>query len=91
MTPPPDDPTTCMDATNATTGKMLVDTNIPGVYYGIMKSNLSAAELARILKKDRATITRWIEKGIIKGAVKPVGRKEWIIPKDAYEELINTQ
>ncbi len=54
-----------------------------------MKSNLSAAELARILKKDRATITRWIEKGIIKGAVKPAGRKEWVIPKDAYEELIN--
>ncbi len=62
-----------------------------GVYYGIMKANLSAAELARILKKDRATITRWIEKGIIKGAVKPEGRKEWIIPKQAYEELINEQ
>lgn len=72
-------------------GKILVDTHYSGVYYGIMKSNLSAAELARILKKDRATITRWIEKGIIKGAVKLPGRKEWIIPKDAYEELINTQ
>lgn len=54
-----------------------------------MKSTLSAAELARILRKDRATITRWIVRGIIKGAVKPAGRKEWIIPQRAYEELIN--
>jgi len=54
-----------------------------------MKSNLSASKLARIVKKDRATIIRWIGKGIIKGAVKPQGRKEWIIPKQAYEELIN--
>lgn len=67
---------------------LLLDTSILGVYYGIMKSHLAAAELARILKKDRATITRWIERGIIKGAVKPAGRKEWVIPKQAYEELI---
>ena len=56
-----------------------------------MRSYLNAAELARLLNVDRATITRWIEKGIIKGVKRPQGSKNWRIPLSAYEELMKTQ
>lgn len=53
-----------------------------------MKSFLSAAEVGRVLKKDRATILRWVRKGIIKNAYKPAGKRDWRIPIGEYEELV---
>lgn len=53
-----------------------------------MKQFLNASELAKLLKVDRATITRWIKKGLIKGAVKPDGTKQWRIPLSSYEEFV---
>jgi predicted site-specific integrase-resolvase len=53
-----------------------------------MKSFLSAAEVGRILKRDRATILRWLRKGIIKNAYKPEGKRDWRIPLSEYEELV---
>ena len=52
-----------------------------------MKSFLNASEVARLLNVDRATVTRWIEKGIIKGAARPRGSQNWRIPLTAYEQL----
>ncbi len=53
-----------------------------------MKAFLNAAEVAKLLNVDRATITRWIRKGVIKGAQRPSGAQNWRIPLAAYEDLI---
>jgi predicted site-specific integrase-resolvase len=39
----------------------------------------------------RATVTRWIQKGKIKGAVRINGEKNWKIPITAYQELAKTK
>jgi excisionase family DNA binding protein len=52
-----------------------------------MKQFLNAAEVAKLIQVDRATITRWIKKGELKA--KRVGSSRWRIPIRAYEELIN--
>jgi predicted site-specific integrase-resolvase len=56
-----------------------------------MKLFLNASEVARLLKLNRATITRWAQKGAFKGAIRQRGKKEWHIPISAYEEFIKTQ
>jgi excisionase family DNA binding protein len=56
-----------------------------------MRAFLNASEVAKLLNVDRATVTRWIKKGIIKRSVKPGGTQNWRIPLAAYEELIKKQ
>jgi hypothetical protein len=53
-----------------------------------MRLLLNASDLARLLKVNRATIIRKIKLGEIPGAQQEAGRKEWLIPLSAYEELI---
>jgi len=53
-----------------------------------MKAYLNASEIAKLLKVDRATITRWAKKGIFKGAIQAKGTHQWRIPLSAYEEII---
>jgi excisionase family DNA binding protein len=53
-----------------------------------MKSYLNAAEVAKTLKTDRATIVRWIEQGKIPTATKPKGERRWRIPMEAVTELL---
>jgi len=53
-----------------------------------MKIYLNASEVAKLLKVDRATVTRWIKKGIIKHVIRPEGTQNYRIPLSAYEELI---
>ena len=53
-----------------------------------MKQFLTAAEVARLLGVDRATVTRWIQKGIIKDVQRPTGSQNWRIPLSSYAELI---
>jgi excisionase family DNA binding protein len=60
-------------------------------YSGFMRAFLNASEVAKLLNVDRATVTRWIKKGIIKRSVKPGGTQNWRIPLAAYEELIKKQ
>ncbi len=52
-----------------------------------MKLYVNASEVARILDVDRATITRWIRRGIIKGVRRPSGTRQWRIPLSAYTTL----
>jgi len=54
-----------------------------------MKAFLNASEVARLLGVDRATISRWIKKGIVKGE-KPRGSRWWRIALSSYEELMKT-
>ena len=53
-----------------------------------MKAYLSASEIARLLKVNRATITRWAKKGIFKGAIQVEGTHQWRIPLSSYEEVV---
>ena len=53
-----------------------------------MKAYLNASEVAKLLKVNRATVTRWAQKGLLKGAVRVQGTYQWRIPLSAYEELV---
>ena len=52
-----------------------------------MKQSITAAEVARLLGVNRATVTRWIRKGIIKNVQRPEGAQNWRIPLSSYAEL----
>jgi len=53
-----------------------------------MKSYLSAAEVAKLLNVDRATVGRWLKKGQLDGAVRTGGDNKWRIPLTTYEKLV---
>ncbi|MGZ3623628.1 MAG: helix-turn-helix domain-containing protein [Ktedonobacteraceae bacterium] len=53
-----------------------------------MKAFLNASEIAKLLNVDRATVSRWIKKGIIKGTFRPDSKQQWRIPFSSYEERI---
>lgn len=52
-----------------------------------MKAFFSAAEVTKLLGIDRATVTRWIHKGRIKGLKGQKGEKQWRIPISEFEKL----
>ncbi len=56
-----------------------------------MKAFLNASEVAKLLNVDRATVSRWVKKGILKNVHKPEGTQNWRIPLASYEELIKTK
>jgi excisionase family DNA binding protein len=56
-----------------------------------MKAYLNAAEVAKLLKVDRATVTRWAKQGKLKGAIRIDGKHQWRIPISAYEELLKNK
>ena len=55
-----------------------------------MKAYLNASEVAKLLRVDRATVSRWLKRGVIKGAFRPDDTRQWRIPLDAYDKLINS-
>jgi excisionase family DNA binding protein len=56
-----------------------------------MKSFLNAAEVAKLLNVDRATVSRWIKKGVLKGVFRPEDKQQWRIPFSSYEELVKNR
>jgi excisionase family DNA binding protein len=56
-----------------------------------MRAYLNASEVARLLKVDRATVTRWALQGKLKGAVRMGKSHTWRIPFATYEALMNQQ
>jgi excisionase family DNA binding protein len=54
-----------------------------------MKAYLNASEIAKLLRVDRATVSRWAKSGVIKGAIRPDNTRQWRIPLEAYSKLIN--
>ena len=56
-----------------------------------MKAYLNASEIAKLLKVNRATVTRWAQKGLLKGAVRVKGTYQWRIPLATYEELVKSK
>jgi excisionase family DNA binding protein len=53
-----------------------------------MKSYLNASEVAKLLKVDRATVTRWAQDGKLKGAIRVGKSHQWRIPLSTYEQLV---
>ena len=53
-----------------------------------MKAFLNASEVAKLLNVDRATVARWIKKGVIKGVIRPKHTQNWRIPLSSAEELV---
>jgi excisionase family DNA binding protein len=53
-----------------------------------MKQYLNASEVAKLLNVDRATVTRWAQKGKFKGAVRVGKSHQWRIPLQAFEDII---
>lgn len=56
-----------------------------------MRAYLNASEIAKLLKVNRATVSRWIKKGLLKGAVRLENTHQWRVPLEAYENFINNQ
>ena len=56
-----------------------------------MKQFLNASEVAKLLNVDRATVTRWIQRGWVGGAVQAPQSREWRIPLSAYARLAANQ
>ena len=55
----------------------------------VMKAYLNASEIAKLLRVDRATVSRWAKSGVIKGAIRPDNTRQWRIPLEAYNKLVN--
>ena len=53
-----------------------------------MKAYLNASEVAKLLNVDRATVSRWIKKGVIQGVFRPDQKQQWRIPLASYEALV---
>jgi len=56
-----------------------------------MKAYLNASEIAKLLKVDRATVTRWANEGKLKGAIRIEKSHQWRIPISAYEDLVKNK
>ena len=54
----------------------------------VMRTFLNASEVAKLLKVDRATVTRYIKRGEIKGAVRLSNTGRWRIPLESYKNFI---
>jgi excisionase family DNA binding protein len=53
-----------------------------------MKVFLNASEIAKLMRVNRATVTRWAQHGLLKGAIRVDDGHQWRIPLSTYEELI---
>jgi excisionase family DNA binding protein len=53
-----------------------------------MKPYLNASEVAKLLKVNRATVTRWAQQGKFKGAIRIAKSHQWRIPLSVFEELV---
>ena len=53
-----------------------------------MKAYLNASDLAKLLKVNRATVSRWLKRRLIPGAFRPAQQQQWRIPLSSYEELV---
>ena len=56
-----------------------------------MKAFLNASEVAKLLNVDRATVSRWIKKGVLKGVFRPDDQQQWRIPLSSYEDLVKNR
>lgn len=60
------------------------------VYDRSMKAYLNASEVAKLLKVNRSSVSRWIKKGYLKGVLRVGAAQQWRIPLEAYENFIKS-
>lgn len=53
-----------------------------------VKAYLNASSVAKLLSVNRATVSRWLKKGLIEGAIRPHGSSQWRIPLEAYNKFV---
>ena len=68
--------------------QIVLDSVFAVVYSREMKAYLNASEISKLLKVNRATVTRWAKKGVFRGAIQVKGTHQWRIPLSAYEEVV---
>ena len=68
-----------------------IDKRLAIPYRGMMRPYLNASKVARLLDVDRATVARWIKRGIVQGAQRPRGARQWRIPLLTYAALIKDE
>jgi excisionase family DNA binding protein len=56
-----------------------------------MKQYLNASEVAKLLKVDRATVSRWAQQGKFKEAIRLGKSHQWRIPLSAFEDLVKNK
>jgi predicted site-specific integrase-resolvase len=70
---------------------MTLDNTTTINYPCLMKQYLNASEIAKLLKVDRATVTRWAQKGKFNGTVK-IGKSHlWRIPLSSFEDVVKNK
>jgi len=70
--------------------RMCLTHALPMAMLIFMKAYLNASEVAKLLRIDRATVSRWLKKGIIQGAIQPHNTGQWRIPLEAYDKLVKS-
>jgi len=70
--------------------RMCLTRALPTAMLIFMKAYLNASEIAKLLRVDRATVSRWVKKGIIQGAIRPTNTHQWRIPLEAYDKLVKS-
>jgi len=55
-----------------------------------MKAYLNASEFARLLGVDRATVSRWVKRGVIKGAIRLENTHQWRILLEACSKRLKS-
>jgi excisionase family DNA binding protein len=55
-----------------------------------MKQYLNASEVAKLLKVNRATVSRWAQQGKFKGVVQIGKSHQWRIPLPEFERMVKT-
>ena len=71
--------------------QVALDKGLAIPYCRFMKPYLNASEVARLLNVDRATVTRWIRRGVIQGAQRPGGARQWRVPLSSYAALVKDE
>jgi hypothetical protein len=72
----------------STDATLLIDKSFSIPYFENMKFHLTANEFAKLVRVDRATVSRWIKTGRITTALKQPGSGYWQIPISVYAEMV---
>jgi excisionase family DNA binding protein len=70
---------------------MALDIILINDYSCIMKQYLNTSEIAKLLKVDRATVSRWAQQGKFKGAIRIEKSHQWRIPLSTFEDLVKNK
>jgi predicted site-specific integrase-resolvase len=53
-----------------------------------MKAYLNAADIAKMQRVHKSTVTRWIKRGLLERVERPQGTLAWRVPLESYQKFI---